>query len=73
MVKEEYYSVSPFFVFDEIKKGKTVYCLDKKERLIMTVNTLRAEFAASLIVEAENNSNRFVFWYEKEVKENETV
>ena len=59
-----YKEVHRFLVFDEIKKGKTVYCLDRQTKLVHTVNDLSADDMALILNEADGAPHRFEFWEE---------
>ena len=62
-------TVYQFSVIDEIEEGETVYCLDKKDRCVFTVNDLSCENALGLLRDAKDDDERFEFW--KEIKEND--
>lgn len=68
----EYKKVYRFTMIDEIKKGKTVYCLDRRMRKIYKTNGLPFGFALSLIDAVAKDEGRFSLWTEeKEEKEND--
>ena len=62
-----YKTVYCFSVMDEVENGETVYCLDKKDRVVFTLNDLSFENALGLIRDAKEDDDRFEFW--KEIKE----
>lgn len=62
-----YKSVYRFLVLDEIKKGKTVYCLDREFKVVHTINDMSVEAAMALLHIADEDVPRFEFW--EEVKE----
>jgi hypothetical protein len=57
-----YKSVYRFLVLDEIKRGKTVYCLDRELKVVHTVNDMSVEAAMALLNIADEDSVRFEFW-----------
>lgn len=59
-----YKEVHRFLVFDEIKKGKTVYCLDRQMKDVITINNVSVANALRIIKEAEEEPQRFEFWEE---------
>lgn len=65
----KYNNVYPFFVFDEIKKGKTVYVLDRKMKTVLIVNDMTVEDALLTLKEAEEDIGRFEFWVELKLAE----
>ena len=71
----KYISVYPYWVIDEIKKGNTVYVLDRKTLTVSKVNGWNIQNVIRAIESQEKN--RYEFWYEEleenEVKENETL
>lgn len=64
----KYTTVYNFCALDEIKRGAVVYVLDKREKEVIFLNSMSVDYALRTIAEAENDSNRFVFW--KEAREN---
>ena len=62
-------TVYHFSVMDEIEEGKTVYCLDRKNRLVLTINYMPLEDVLRVIRDAKDDDERFEFW--KEIKEND--
>ena len=59
-----YKEVYKFSVFDEIEKGKTVYCLDRKSKEVYSVNELTVNDAVAILKGAEEEPQRFEFWEE---------
>ena len=59
-----YKDVYRFLLFDEIKNGKTVYCLDRKMKDVVTINNVSVANALRIIKEAEEEPQRFEFWEE---------
>ena len=57
-------TIYSFGVFDEIKKGEKVYCLDKATRAVSIINDMTVETALNI-----DDSSRYEIW--KEVKESE--
>ena len=64
----KYRSMYHFEVIDEVKEGNMVYCLDRKNRIVLTINYLPLEDALLVIRDAKDDDERFEFW--KETKEN---
>ena len=58
----KYTKVYYFNVIDEIKKGKTVYALDKENKVVLNCNDLRLEDALEMI---STDNDRFDFWVEE--------
>ena len=67
----QYYGFSAYWVMDEVKKGKTVYVLDREARAVCDVNSLPVDRAMNIIKSAEENPERYEFWYEIEEEETE--
>lgn len=63
-----YKNVYSFMVDDEVAKGEMIYCLDREEKEVFTVNSCTYEEALSLLRDAKDNE-RYEFW--KEIKEND--
>jgi hypothetical protein len=61
----KYISVLPFWVFEEIKAGKTVYALDRRLRRVECVNDITAEDLVAVMKSAEAEPTRYEFWYEE--------
>lgn len=62
----KYRDFSAYWVMDEIKSGKTVYALDRKEKAVAVVNFLSVDEAMEAIKLAEKNPTRFEFWTEEQ-------
>lgn len=58
----KYKKIFSFTAMDEIAKGKTVYMLDREEKLVYEVNNMAVSKLLRII--EEENSNRYSFWYE---------
>ena len=58
---ERVYSING--AFNQIREGKTVFVLDKKEREVYTLNDYTVEEA--LRIENETDTTRFEIWIEK--------
>ena len=56
---ENHYS---FSVFDEIKKGRRVYALDKLLAEVYSIHSMEVEDFATLLTRAEADKERYVFW-----------
>lgn len=63
-----YKTIYHFMVEDEVAKGKTVYCLDREDKLVFSVNDLSYENALGLLRDAKED-DRYEFWVE--VKKND--
>jgi hypothetical protein len=61
----EYIEVYSFRLFDRIMSGNKIYCLDRKLKKVFTVNELTADRLVALIKSAEEELNRYEFWYEE--------
>lgn len=68
----KYRTVYACWVINELKDGKTVYALDRRLRKVFTLNDMEVNAAIALINSAEEDSNRYDFWYE-ETEENENA
>lgn len=62
----KYRTVYHFSAMDEVEKGNTVYCLDKRKRTVYTINDLCLTTALRIIRDAKDDNDRFVFWKEIE-------
>lgn len=60
----KYVSVYPWWVIDEIKKGRKVYVLDRKLKTVHLVNVAPVQ-DVTRATESEEKG-RFEFWYEEE-------
>ena len=67
-----YKSIYAFWVIDEIKNDNTVYVLDRVTKTVATVNDMPVDKAIAVLKSAEENSDRYEFWYE-ETEENENA
>lgn len=63
-----YKTVYHFMVEYEIEKGEAVYCLDREDKMVLSVNDLSYENALGLIRDAKEN-DRYEFWVE--IKKND--
>lgn len=68
----KYRTFSAYWVFDEIKAGKTVCVLDRKLREVFFVNSMTVDRMIAVLNSAEENSDRYEFWTEEE-EENKNV
>jgi hypothetical protein len=66
----KYVSVYSYWLFEEIKKGKKVYALDRRLKKVSLVNDLTADQLIAVMHSAEEESDRYEFWYEEEETEN---
>lgn len=64
----QYVTVMPSWVLDEIAKGNKVYALDKESQVVFDVSDMRTSKTVAMLECAKANLDRFVFWYEKEEK-----
>ncbi len=69
----KYITVTPLWVIDEIARGNTVYVLDKEVQEVFNLGDMKTSNAIAIIECAKEQTNRYLFWYEKENVENETV
>mgnify|MGYP003290040790 CR=1 FL=1 len=69
----KYVSVSPWWIIDEIRKGKKIYVTDRKLRKVYTVNDASIETVVCLIKNTETEVGRYDFWYEESEDENVQV
>lgn len=65
----KYRECSAYWVTDEVKKGKTVYVLDRQAKTVEVVNEMTFDKAMAVIDSAEADSGRYEFWYEVEETE----
>ena len=69
-IKMEYVTIYSFQAMGKIEAGETVYMLDRERHAVFCVNDLSVyEFIAVLKADSDNSA-RFEFWYEQEVKVN---
>lgn len=62
----KYTRVYPWWAMDEVKKGKTVFVLDKACKEVFNLNELIFVSAVEMIKVAEANTERFEFWTEEQ-------
>lgn len=67
----KYVSIYPWDVINNIKKGRKVYVLDRQVKKVYTVNDATVGDVVAVI--ASKEEDRYEFWYEEEVKTDETV
>lgn len=67
----EYKKVYEFEIFDEIKEGNTVYCLDKAAKEVFVVNEITVDDCVSIIKAEKTEPDRFYIWKEVEKTEEE--
>lgn len=68
----KYRTFTAYWVFDEIKAGKTVYVLDRELREVFSANSVTVDRMIAVLNSAETNSNRYEFWAE-ETEENKNA
>ena len=56
------------WLFEEIKKGKKIYVLDKKFVNVVIVNELTVDQLVALMRSDVEEETRYEFWYEEEKK-----
>lgn len=61
----KYITVYKWNLLDEIKKGATVYVLDKKGKEVICINEVLVDYAIRLFAEWEKDADRFEFWKEE--------
>ena len=61
-----------FWAIDEVKKGNTVYVLDRQTKTVEVLNEMTVDKAMAVINSAEEDSKRYEFWVE-ETEENENA
>lgn len=62
-------TVSPWWVMDEISKGKKVKAVDKAKMLGHNINNMAVEDAVEMINDAREHPDRYEFWYEADESE----
>ncbi len=63
-------SLYPFRVMDEIESGRTVYCIDKFNKNVISANDLKLnEFVE--ILNCNERDNRYDFYYIEETADEE--
>jgi hypothetical protein len=70
-MKVKYVRVFTWNVFDRIKEGVEVNCLDRRTREVNIMNNVSVESLVRILKEAEKeeNSDRYEFYYIEKVKE----
>ena len=65
---KNYVEVFSFQVFETIKEGKEVYCVDKELRELFLINTITTQMFSKILKESikKENYNRFTFYYIEE-------
>lgn len=64
----KYITVSPFWVFEDIEKGRVIYVVDKQAKECFILNDLDVATAVLLVKDAKAHSDKYDFWYEEEIK-----
>lgn len=64
-----YISVLPYWVIDELEKGRLFFVTNKEEKEIVVLNDLDVGTAVELMKDAKAHSDKYDFWYEEEEKE----
>lgn len=67
-----YRDIYSWWLFDEIKSGKTVYAIDRRLNVVYSVNSRTVDELVAIMKSAEEESNRYVFWYEETEETQET-
>lgn len=57
------------WAMDEVKKGKTVYVLDRQTKTVEVVNEMTVDKAMAVINSAETDFTRYEFWTEEKEEE----
>lgn len=65
----KFINVSSYWLFDEVKKGKKVYALDRKLKKVVLVNDLTIDQLVAVMNSADEEHTRYEFWYEEKVTE----
>ena len=65
----KYISVSPYWVFEEIEKGRAIYVVDKQSKECFILNDMDVATAVLLVKDAKAHSDKYDFWYAEEEKE----
>jgi hypothetical protein len=65
---KNFIEVYSFQVFETIKEGKEVYCVDKELRELFLINTITTQMFSKILKESakKENYNRFIFYYIEE-------
>ena len=61
------------WLYDEIKHGKKIFCLDRKFLRVVLVNDLTVDQLVALINSDEEEATRYEFWYEEAEKESKVT
>jgi hypothetical protein len=61
----EYKRTYSCWLYDEIKSGKKIFCLDRKFLRVVLVNDLTVDRLAALINSDNEEPTRYEFWYEE--------
>lgn len=69
----KFVTITPSWVLDEIAKGNTVFVLDKEVQEVFNLGDMKTISALAIIECAKEHTDRYLFWYEKENVENETL
>ncbi len=67
----KYVSVSPFWVIEEIEKGREIHCIDKESKEVFILNDLDVGSAVVTLKDAKAHSDKYDFWYEEEGTESD--
>ena len=67
-----YRDIYSWWLFDEIKTGKTVYALDRRLNVVYSVNSRTVDELVAIMKSADEEPHRYVFWCE-ETEETEKV
>ena len=67
--KMKYISVSPFWVFEEIEKGRGIYAVDKQAKEMYILNDMGVGVAVELVKDAKDHPDKYEFWYEETEEE----
>lgn len=66
---EKYKIIYPFEAIEYIKRGKEVFCLDREECQVLSVNDLCVNEFADIIKE-KDTAGRYEFWIVEEEEKN---
>lgn len=69
----EYVSISPFWVFEEIEKGRVVHGFSKEIKASFILNIVDVGTAVELVKDAKAHTGKYEFWYEKQETEAENA
>ena len=65
----KFISVYYCWLFDEVKKGKKIYALDRRLNTVYSVNNRTVDELVAIMNSAEEEPSRYEFWYEEKVTE----